>query len=281
MSMPVPVYVINLDRSKDRLAHIREQASHFGFAIIRIPAVLGMRIPTDLQHYFLHIQKRRRPIIERGAIGCYASHLKTWKDFVDSGAKAALVLEDDALLPEDLPQTIVQALAALPVGWDYVHLSRPPRRAYKEMTKLACGRSIIRYSKIPAGTLGYLISQSGAKKLLNEDIARFWSVDIDTRRPWLFGLDVYGMVPEPIDTGPFATTIRLGHKRSPRRGLPRPTRLSWTNMPLETPRALLYYIRTLGPTWWLRCATQNFASKLGLGERSKVQLAKEPSLAPR
>ena len=256
----VPVYIVNLDRSSGRLAFMQNQADRLGFSITRVAAVEGLRVPSGLQHYFRHIREGKDPIIDDTAIGCYASHLIALQKIAASGAPASLVLEDDVILPNDLNQVITELLNALPAKWDFVQLAKPPQRAYKPIKALRCGRSIVRYSKVPPGCHGYLISHAGALKFLNPEIERFWSVDIDTRRPWLFGLDSYGVVPVPIliEWGFQSTITPDGRaKRMPRRGLPRPTTFSWTNMPLHSPRSFTYYLRTLGLAWWLRCLAIN------------------------
>lgn len=249
-------FVINLDRSAERLTYMRDQLDRLGVAFERVPAVDGLHVPPDLAPYFAHIQRGKPPIIDDGAVGCYASHLKAYKHIVETGVPYALVLEDDANLPTNLQDVLNATLRALPEGWDFVHLCRPHTRAIRPLTPLPYGASLVRYSRIPAGTTGYLISQAGARKLLNPTIPRFWAIDTDTRRPWVFGLDVYGVAPNPIGHGGFSTTIpRM--RVSARRGLPRPTPYSWSNFPFRTPAALAFNLRKLGVRWWMRCFTVN------------------------
>jgi len=241
---------------------MREQAARIGLEFKRIKAVDALNVPDDLAGYFAHILKGKPPIIDNGAVGCYASHLKTLKIFDESNEPAALILEDDALLPANIMQILNDMLATLPSGWDFVHLAKPPVRAYKPIAVLPCGRRLVRYSRMPPGAAGYLISKAGAVKLLNKSIPRFWPIDTDTRRPWVFGHDAYGIVPPPIQQLPMPTMIpRM--RRSARRGLPRPTRFSWTNTPFKTPASFVFNLRQLGLTWWVRCTVFNAGRRLG------------------
>ncbi len=130
---------------------------------------------------------RSGPPIPPGAIGCYASHLRAYKQIIAERAGATLVLEDDADLDDDLVEVIRQTLAMLPAGWDMVHLGQSPRYAVKPLAALPNGRRLVRYSRIPSGTVGYLISLAGARKMLDPAVQRFWAIDLDTRRSWLFG----------------------------------------------------------------------------------------------
>ena len=257
---PIPVLVINLDQSSDRLTFMRQQAERVGLEFERIPAVDALDVPEDLAGYFAHIQTGRLPIIDDGAVGCYASHLKALRRFEKTDAPAALILEDDALLPDNIVRVLDELMAALPAGWGFVHLSRPPTHAFKPIAVLPGSRRLVRHSRMPPGAAGYLISRAGSAKLLNKSILRFWAVDTDIRRPWVFGHDAYGVVPPPIQQLPMPTTIpKL--RRSARRGLPRPTRFSWTNTPFQTPASLLFNLRQLGLAWWVRCAVINAAER--------------------
>jgi glycosyl transferase family 25 len=255
-NLPIPFLFINLDRSFDRLTFMRLQAERLGLEFERISAVDALNVPDDLAGYFAHIQTGRLPIIDDGAIGCYASHLKALRRFEQTDAPAALILEDDALLPDNIVQVLDELIAALPAGWGFVHLSKPPTHAFKPIAVIPSGSRLVRYSRVPPGAAGYLISRVGATKLLNKSILRFWAIDTDSRRPWVFGHDVHGVVPPPIQQLPMPRTI-INVRRSARRGLPRPTRFSWTNMPLRSPASFLFNLRQLGLAWWVKCAVIN------------------------
>ncbi len=71
-------YVINLDRSTERMAHMAELLSAQGLEFIRIPAV---------------DDKMQGP-----HVSCFLSHIKVWETFLASDHDYALVLEDDVLM---------------------------------------------------------------------------------------------------------------------------------------------------------------------------------------
>jgi glycosyl transferase, family 25 len=268
--LAIPVLFINLDQSTDRLTFMRRQAERLGLDFERIAAVDGLNVPDDLAGYFSHIQTGRLPIIDDGAVGCYASHLKALRRFEQTDAPTALILEDDALLGDNIVQFLDELIAALPAGWGLVHLSHAPTHAFKPIAVLPHGGRVVRYSRMPPNAAGYLVSRAGAAKLLNRSIQRFWAIDTDVRRPWVFGHDAYGVVPPPIQQVPMPTTIpKL--RRSARRGMPRPTRFSWTNMPLQSPASLLFNLRQLGPAWWARCAVINAGKRLGRRAKGNVR----------
>ncbi len=253
-------FYINRDRDKGRRECIEWYLREAGIDVERINAMEGLDLPGSLVHFFYDgdTQSSRLSLAE---VGCYASHLMAASIVVDRGLEHALVLEDDAEFSPDLAQSLENILASLPAGWDLVHLSGDPSsHATKPVARLEQSRTLVRYSRVPRGTVAYLISRTGAKKFLTPS-QRVWPVDTDLRQPWRFGLQIYGVVPAVVDhSGRFASSIAKGAKdeRSRlRRGLPLPSRHCWTGNPLHTPLGLYFNLGTLGPLWWARCWLQN------------------------
>jgi glycosyl transferase, family 25 len=229
------------------------QLAALGMAWERFPAVAGSDLPVHLKPYFCDAEGRIATRLTPGELGCYASHIGVWQRIVEADIPCALVCEDDAQLPSDMEQILSDALAALPEGWDMVHLSRAPDRAFKPLSRLGRSQMLIRHSRIPAGTACYLISRAGAAKML-APVPRRWAVDQDTRWPWLFGIDAYGIDPPPVNH--LSVTSTIGHDR--RSGLRRGLRRS----PFRSPASFLYNLRKLGSVWWLRCFVANCGIKL-------------------
>jgi glycosyl transferase family 25 len=189
-----PIFVINLDRDLDRLAHMRAQLEAGELAFIRAPAVNGADLPPGLLAYF-DASGALRP----GEIGCYASHLAIYQDMA-SGAVAspALILEDDVGVPPDLARLLPDLIDALPAGWDMVRLHNPSKRAFLPVGRVGDAHWLCRYSVIPSGSGATLVSRSGAQKFLGGKGVRDMPIDQDMRRAWAFGLDVYGVTPAPF-----------------------------------------------------------------------------------
>ena len=253
---------INRDCDADRCRSIEEQLEALGMGGERIRAVEKNNLPPELIPYFAHRVLNKPPLMSPSEIGCYGSHLLTWMKIVADNRPVTLVLEDDAELEADLETVLPELIATLPQGWDFVQLSRKPDRAYRELASLAGGRKLVRYSRIPANTAGYLISRQGAEKMLKA-IPRIWPVDCDTRRPWVFDVDAYGVVPPPIGQNKSAFGTVMTGKSRLRRGLPRITAYSWSSNPMRSPASLAFNIRKLGLGWWLRCVFQNAGIRVG------------------
>lgn len=185
-------FVINLDRSADRLAFMQEQAAEHGITIDRIRAVEGTEVPAWLAREF-----RGPHRLSPGEIGCYASHLVVAKHIVASEIAWALVLEDDAKLAPGFSELIAKAVSSAPEGWDIIHLSSNFKKSVIFTAELISGYRLIRYTQGPITTTAYLVSHSGARKILFPG-SRVRPIDVDRRYAWQRQLDILGVYPAPV-----------------------------------------------------------------------------------
>src|SRR5690349_3930694 len=196
----IQTFVINLDRSTDRLERISKEFARAAMPFNRFPGIDGCSIPLKLQVYFQGCR------LLSGEIGCYASHLGLWHH-VAEGDEPALICEDDVLLPDDLGALITDLLEAMPSGWDVVRLSSVAKRGITPLKgRLAGGRYLVQYSREPTNAGAMLVSPAGARKLIEPRSIRR-PVDQDLRCPWDFGLRTYGVVPRPIREIPGGDSI--------------------------------------------------------------------------
>lgn len=77
--MSVPVVLINLDRSVDRLVHMKAQFERADIAFERSQAVDGANLPGSVKPYFCDAAGITVSTLRPGEIGCYASHLCVWQ----------------------------------------------------------------------------------------------------------------------------------------------------------------------------------------------------------
>ena len=255
----LPVFYINRERDVARRQLIEFELKNANLSGIRIPAIGGRAIPGDLRAYF-DIDATN---LTAGEMGCYASHLLALSALVANRLPWALVLEDDALLPADFAADMQSILANLPSNWDLVHLCRDPCRAVKAVAQLETGKTLVRYSRVPAGAVGYLMSSAGAVKFLAPK-KRVWPIDTDFRRPWVFNLEVFGVTPFLIghDDTRESAILSYGERARGRRGLSRPNREYWSGNPLHTVAGARFNAQRLGLGAWLRCWVSNTQTKL-------------------
>lgn len=89
----IPVYYINLASRPDRRAFMERQFGRLGIAAERIEAVRMDEVPRELLDWHGTTHSLWR--LAAGDLACGLSHQRSWSRLLDSGAPAALVLEDD------------------------------------------------------------------------------------------------------------------------------------------------------------------------------------------
>jgi glycosyl transferase, family 25 len=184
------IFLINLDRSKDRLAQIRSQARQIGLDCVRVRGVDGVNgLPG-----WLHGEFAPDAGLTCGEIGCYASHLSICKLVRDHDLGPIIVIEDDILFDVDFLTLSAKAIEAAPDGWDIIHFSTKFKKPAYPIAPIGPEHAIVRYSRLPANSAAYAVSPSGASKLLAPG-RRDFRYDMEFRYAWLRGLDVYGVYP--------------------------------------------------------------------------------------
>ncbi|NBU34040.1 glycosyltransferase family 25 protein [bacterium] len=113
------IYVINMDRSKDRLEQMKKQVPKMGRPFTRIPAIDGRKLTND------QIKALSTPLCSTfctpSMIGCYLSHLKALQAVVDNGDRYAIIMEDDCELVDTFAGDI-QDIFRESVSPDFVYL---------------------------------------------------------------------------------------------------------------------------------------------------------------
>lgn len=114
-------YVINLARSLDRRTHVMAELDRTGLDYEFITAVDGRTIDLE-DRRLVDPRLLAKNNFPAGTAGCALSHLQAYRRILEDGADAALVLEDDVELPDDLG-ALAHALAAHLTGAEVVLLN--------------------------------------------------------------------------------------------------------------------------------------------------------------
>jgi glycosyl transferase, family 25 len=181
----IPVYVINLDRSHERLQAVRNSAARFGIAIRRVPAVDGRMLPESALSDFDAASFRRNhgKNVLPAEIGCYFSHLKALEEIVRGDAPYGAIVEDDVEFTADF-MPFLEELTLLS-GWDVVKLVNNRTTLFRPFRRLNSGYSIGRCGHGPVGNSGaYVVTREGAEKLLTALKPMRLPYDVALERGW-------------------------------------------------------------------------------------------------
>jgi glycosyl transferase family 25 len=194
LSLPFPVYLINLDRATVRRRFALRQLASIGVNPVLIHAVDGSLLelpqlveegvysPADAEKAF----SRQLSMPE---IGCSLSHYHIYQEIVDRGDDVALVLEDDALFLPRFSTRLKEAYEELPENWGLLNLNCRCTR-YENISK-----ELVKYDGVgalPVASSAYLISGLGARLMVENALPLRYPADSLIGRGLRWGVETYG-----------------------------------------------------------------------------------------
>jgi glycosyl transferase family 25 len=194
----IGVYVINLESATKRCSNIRNIFSEAGITFSRVPAIDGKTLKWEPAEYSeswyrcLHGRETNPP-----EIGCYLSHLKALRTFLETEAELALICEDDLNFGADLATLLSKALAFRRF-WNVLRLSglsagRPlrVRRFYGDYW------FCINIARLK-GAGAYVIDRTAARVFTSRLLPMVLPYDHAIDREWFYGLTAACIFPFPI-----------------------------------------------------------------------------------
>ncbi|THD24705.1 Procollagen galactosyltransferase [Fasciola hepatica] len=169
------IYYINLLRRPDRRMKTEYFLDQLGVAAQHVVAVDGKELDLDnmkemgveqLKGYADPYHKRS---LKFGEIGCFLSHYNLWKEMVERGFQRILILEDDVRFAPGFVRNLAEVIREADLHkpeWELLYIGR--KRMSKNETRVP-GTQKLAYPDYTYWTLGYLLKQSGAEKLLAQN----------------------------------------------------------------------------------------------------------------
>ncbi|MGH6923847.1 MAG: glycosyltransferase family 25 protein [Propylenella sp.] len=159
----VLAYLLNLDRSTDRLQHMTEQFARIGYPFERVAGVDGHAFTQNQLSDF----GARRPLHTQwsaGLAGCLLSHLKVWRIIAEADGPFAAVFEDDVHFALDMA-ALLGSTEWIPRDASVVRLESNSRMILKPGRTIAPapGRRLHEAVSGSWGSAGYIISQRAAE----------------------------------------------------------------------------------------------------------------------
>jgi len=138
--------------------------------------------------------------LSNGEFGCILAHKSIYEHIVKNNMGTALILEDDAILCDELPD-VISALTRNPEIWDLVRfLGREKNyRASRKIARLPGTQSYLaRPHGTPGGAYGYVISNQAARRLLSMMGKNWFPIDTLHGVSWLTKLNTVSVIPSPV-----------------------------------------------------------------------------------
>lgn len=180
-------FVINLDRSPDRMVRAAAQLAMQGIRFERVPAIDGKDLSGQVTGYDpqgtqAHIGRELTP----GEVGCALSHFKGLEAFIATDARYALVLEDDFVLSDGLRGKLSPIIEWLDTGYRNVavaNLASRPRFPFSPVLEVD-GHQVGQAHYPPMRTTALLWTREGATRFLAENETFTAPIDIQIRH-WI------------------------------------------------------------------------------------------------
>ncbi len=164
------IYVLNLNRHKNRLKNIQKQLAKQSLLFERLTAIDARDAREEILGEFTE-KTGPIPRMGAGARACTVGHFKIWKRFLETDANTAFILEDDVRISNDFAKFI--AMAADCAGQvDILNFNRQDsKRTYKKLV-VAKKNNIAKNGFVAKpllgphyGTAGYMITRAAAEFL--------------------------------------------------------------------------------------------------------------------
>lgn len=170
-------YLINLDRSPDRLARMDQLLTSLGILYERVSAIDARTFTSEeLARY--HKQRPNGKPLNQGDIACGATHLSVLKKIADGTDKYAVVMEDDLYFVEDV-SILLKSSKWIPSDADIVKLETCNQFTAlgKRKIKIQEGRYASRLLGRHWGAAIYIISKDAAQEVLSAFTAGMDCID--------------------------------------------------------------------------------------------------------
>ncbi len=210
-------YVINLDRSPDRLALMTARLQAMGMPFERVCGVDGMTLSEAEFQSATRVNRFYKPM-RRGEVGCYMGHNAAKRRFLESDKEYALILEDDAVFSDDFVQVIAKALAlrntlSNPLAhWDVLKLMWPKKR-FIELARIDDSHLLVEYGpSVPIAATAAIWTREGAQKWLSKYKGTARPIDCDLQFPWEYDLTIRSIHP-PVAVAQGQSVIGTAERR--------------------------------------------------------------------
>lgn len=220
------IWVINLDKDKERFDYFKEYSAFLPKPINRWKATYGKEedrkdANDDGVHYLLsrsndseENKKGNKVLSKPGEIGCWLSHkrlLRHLSQLPVSSSTGHLILEDDVIITQEFTKQWETIRQSIPRDWDMIYLNIGQIRGDRINDHVIRWKNTGKWGN--AGTAAYIVRHGALDHILEK--LRFMTSPIDVQYFYMLGnLNIYIVDPQIISTNTeFESSIDQQQKR--------------------------------------------------------------------
>ncbi len=192
--------IIHLERSIERKPQVRKLKKVLPYRTKVIKAVDGSKPNDDLsKSYIPRLLRPRYPFTLRLAeVACFQSHRKCWKDILDRGLEAALIVEDDVdIIEQEFSAAVKLAMNEIKMG-DLIRLPIKPREKPINTSVKRNDISIFEPTLIGLGTQAQIVTYDAARRLFERTVHFDRPIDVYQQLRWKHGVRVLTLWPNGV-----------------------------------------------------------------------------------
>jgi glycosyl transferase family 25 len=173
------IWIINLDKSKDRMDKIKKNFEEHKIKFNRFSAIYGKNVSDEYMDKNVSFICKNF-LCNYGLIGCAASHKTLWKQLINSKENFYIIFEDDIKLTEKSFEIIKKIIPYLnSEDIDYLNLNCITYGCGIQKTIFSIDEYKFGKPRMPLQTGSYIITKKGANKLLNYISNTSYHVDFE------------------------------------------------------------------------------------------------------
>lgn len=175
--MPIPAFLINLDRSSDRLRAMNDRFAQLGLSCERVQAIDGQTLrPEDIAAVRTTVAGWMP--LSAAEVGCFLSHRKCWERIVAQKDEFGCIFEDDVVFSPQMPG-FLSSSGWIPHNADVIKLEAAGDRIWLDarVVDLSDGFQLSRLRSVHYRAGGYILSRNAANFLLSR--TRTFSAQVD------------------------------------------------------------------------------------------------------
>lgn len=218
--MQIPVYVINLERCKDRRDHTSLQLDEMGVPYRFVKAFDGATISDQeirsSSDFGIYKSGFHSYYLRKEEIACTFSHLGIYQSMIKENIPVACILEDDNDYCTEFNDLLKNKTIDIP-DWDILYLGHHSGglvKAAQSIKKIQTGTSeycIGESIEVPYGTYAYLVKLKAAKILLENAYPIKYPFDSYLGNSPAIGLKTFLLTPPcAVNSSQFNSTIYYG-----------------------------------------------------------------------
>lgn len=190
-------FAINLKQHKERREHILGECHRLSINMEIIEGTDGKALSDEYLKSIVH--DFPDCFLTKAEVGCVLSHQRIYNKMIDENIKLALILEDDALLQDN----VIDVLKEI----ENIDNNKKPcayllTKAESYMKNRQLKSRNYCFFKVDMGRCanGYVLNKKAAQKLLTANHPIIWEADMWSFFHMLYGLKIYCILPHMIDT---------------------------------------------------------------------------------